>query len=99
MYTSSETTTLMMLHHRQCSVSTMNAIKLFSEFSEIDDVEAFYVSCVSMCARPISGWQRGMSSKLKSQSSVRCTCMGFTQKKKAVGEKEKIENSTKFPSE
>ena len=42
-----KTTLMMMLHHRHCSVSTMNAIKLFS----LRSVKHFTsLDCVSMCA-------------------------------------------------
>lgn len=44
---------LMKLHHWHCSVSTMNAIKLFSEIGIDDDDETFYVSLVFPCVLQI----------------------------------------------
>lgn len=98
---------MMMLHHRHCSVSTMNAIKLFSNRSVkyFTSLRVFHVcssvfsviflhGMLSLLGKMETVWIHGT----KSQSSVQRVCVSLHHQRRGrmSGKREKIENSTKI---
>lgn len=89
----------MMLHHRHCHVSTMNAIKLFS-WREFDDethftsLQCFHVWCVSFRGLLSLFLLLFFGEKRKKTMVDGMRLYGFTHK--CQEKREKIENSTKI---